>query len=418
MTEDPIVSRLEILLQQDRLSDAEKVLKELLSEDPNNIDFLRLLAELKLQQDQSERALSIVDQAIGLAPDYAILFYLKARILMHQPKLKEAEEQIRLAITLEPNEGEYFAILAHIKLGRKEYKEALEQANQALTLAPESILALNARSSALVKLDKGDEAFATIEGALREDPTNPYTHANYGWSLLEQGNHKKAMFHFKEALQIDPNFEYAQGGMLEAIKAKNPFYRLFLRYSFWMGNLTSKYQWGVIIGFYLIFRVLRNVARNNEDLQVYLNPILIALFILVMSTWVITPISNVFLRFNGYGKLLLDKKEKMSSSFVGFSLLTCLIALLLYFIFHDNSYLVLAAFGFAMMLPYGSMFVESKFKHFFLIYAITMTLIGLTALGISFSSGVNINGASFLFLLGFIAFQWLANFFAIKESNQ
>ena len=43
---------------------------------------------------------------------------------------------------------------------------------------------------------------------MREDPNNSYTHANYGWGLLEKGNHKKALEHFKttknhQALIVD-----------------------------------------------------------------------------------------------------------------------------------------------------------------------------------------------------------------------
>lgn len=114
----------------------------------------------------------------------------------------------------------------------------------------ENLSALNARSTALNKLNRKEESFETIQDALREDPNDAYTHANYGWGLLEKGHHKEALDHFKEALANDPSFEYAQLGMLQAIKANNPIYRVFLKYSFWMSNLTAKYQWGVIIGFY------------------------------------------------------------------------------------------------------------------------------------------------------------------------
>ena len=68
---------------------------------------------------------------------------------------------------------------------------------------------------------------------------------------------QKALEHFKESLSKDPNFEFAQVGLLEAIKATNPIYRLFLKYAFAMSKLTAKYQWAVIIGFYLLFKLLR-----------------------------------------------------------------------------------------------------------------------------------------------------------------
>ena len=135
-------------------------------------------------------------------------------------------------------------------------------------------------------------------------------------TCLKKENIKKHSEHFREALKLDPNFTYAQSGMLEALKANNIFYRLFLQYSFWMGNLTAKYQWGVIIGFYIGFRLIRALAASNENLRPYLTPIIILLALIMFSTWIITPVSNLFLRFNKYGKHLLGKQDKISANFV------------------------------------------------------------------------------------------------------
>lgn len=79
--------------------------------------------------------------------------------------------------------------------------------------------------------------------------------------------------------------EFAQAGILEALKAANPAYRLFLMYSFWMSKLTANYQWAVIIGFYLAFRGLNALARNNEALAPFIIPLLIV-FGFVAFQWV------------------------------------------------------------------------------------------------------------------------------------
>lgn len=418
MTEDNRLSKVEILIQQKKFGEAEKLLSDLLTEDSNNIHFLSLLAEVYLQQDKFENANSIIENAIGLSPDSPHLFYIKSRVAIQQDNLSEAENNINQAIELDPYDADYFALLANIKLGRKQFNEALETANRALEIDAENLLALNTRSTALNKLNRIEESFETIEGALREDPNNAYTHANYGWGLLEKGDHKKALDHFKEALSNDPTFDYAQSGMLEALKATNPIYRLFLKYSFFMSNLTAKYQWGVIIGFYLGFRVLKTIARNNEALQPYLIPLIIALAFIAFSTWIIAPISNLFLRFNKYGQLLLDKKEKMSSNFVAISLGAFIVGLLLYFALSNEKMLTIAVFGFAMMLPLGTMFSPSKNKYGLLIYTIALAIIGLMAIGLTFSTGEMFNLMTVVFIIGFVAFQWVANYLLIKEDNQ
>jgi hypothetical protein len=270
------------------------------------------------------------------------------------------------------------------------------------------------RSAALNKLNRKDESFVTIQGALKEDPNNAYTHANYGWNLLEQGQHKKALEHFKESLSNNPSYEYAQAGMLEAIKATNPVYRLFLKYSFWMSNLTAKYQWVVIIGFYLGFRFLNRLADTNEALQPYLNPILVVLALFAISTWIIHPISNLFIRFHRYGQYLLDEKEKLSSNFVAISVSIFALGLILYFTLSNENMLSLVFFGFAMILPLGSMFVATKYKNILVIYTLFLSIVGALAVAISISQDNLYNFMSIGFLFGFIAYQWIANFMIIK----
>jgi tetratricopeptide (TPR) repeat protein len=418
MFDDHRSSKVSILIQQKKYAEAEKLLSDLLQEDPNNIRFLALLAEVNIGLGKFDRANTIIENAIGIAPDDARLFYLKAFTALHRELYDDAETSIRQATQLDPQEAEYFALLANIKLVRKKYDEALELSDHALEIDPENLLALNTRSTALIKLNRKEESFTTIEGALRGDPNNAYTHANYGWGLLEKGDHKKALTHFKEALKTDPNNEYARSGMLEALKASNPVYRLFLKYAFWMGNFSAKYQWGIIIGIYLAMRGMRALADSNDNLKPYLMPVIIALTIFAFSTWIITPLSNLFLRFNKYGQLLLSPKQKISSTLVAISLATCIAGIAGYAILRDESYLAIAAFGFAMMLPFGVMFSPSRYKNSLLIYAISLAVVGLLAIGITFSTGQLFHGLSTIFIFGFIAFQWIANFLIIGADNR
>ncbi len=418
MSEEHIISRITILFQQQKFSDAEILLKDLLSQEPNNTHYLHLLAEAKLQQDKFEEAEAIIDNAIGLAPDDANLFYVKARIALQQERMDDAEMLVTQAIALDPYDADYFALMSNIKLQRKDYETALQMADEGLQIDAENLMALNSRSAALIKLNRSEESFQTIEGALREDPNNAYTHANYGWGLLEKGNHKKALYHFKESLQNDPNYEYAQAGLLEALKARNIFYRWFLKYSFWIGNFTSKYQWGVIIGFYLVVRLIRSMATANETVRPYLTPIIVLLTIVAFSTWIMGPIGNLFLRFNKYGQLLLDKKEKLSSNLVAMSVLILMGGLAAYFLLKVEAYILVAAYGFAMMVPYGVMFSPSKPKYALVIYSIALAVLGLLAIYTGFTTGNILNVSTSIFGIAFLAFQFIVNFMVIKQSNR
>jgi tetratricopeptide (TPR) repeat protein len=418
MTPDPRLSKVNILLQHKRYEEAGRLLKDLLSQDASNVHYLSMLAEVYLQQEKYDLANSVIDNAIGLAPDEPHVFYIKARIALMQEKYDEGESYLQQSIALDPYDANSFAMWAHVKLLRKKFAEALELANKSLEIDPENLLGLNTRSSALLKLDRKEESFQTIEGALREDPNNAYTHANYGWGLLEKGDHKKALIHFKEALKHDPNNAYAQSGMVEALKATNLVYRWFLKYSFWVSNLAEKYQWAVIIGFYVMYRLLRSVAKSNPEMASFLEPVLVVLAVIALSTWVITPISNLFLRLNKYGRFLLDREEKISSNFVGGSIVAALVGFALYFVNADERFLVMGILGIAMMVPFSVMFRPAKTKHLFLVYAGIMALAAIASVAISFRTGEPFNTITIIFLVGFVALQWIANFASIRSNNR
>jgi tetratricopeptide (TPR) repeat protein len=411
------LSKVGILIQQRKYDAAEKILRQLLAQEPTNIQYLALLSELNLAQEKVTESANIIEDAIGLSPDTAHLYYIKSRIDIQKDKYDDGEKSIQQAISLDPYTADYFAWFANIKLARKQYEESLRLANQALEINPEDLLALNVRSTVLIKLNRKEESFATIEGALRNDPNNAYTHANYGWGLLEKGDHKKALKHFKEALKNDPNFDYAQRGMMEALKASNPVYRLFLKYSFWIGNMSAKYQWGFIIGIYLCTRALGALANANEALSAWLIPVIILLALFAFSTWIIKPVSNLFLRFNPYGKFLLDKKEKMSSNFVAVSVGVILAGLLTYILNGDIRYVFVAVYGLAMMVPLSVMFVPSKYNSI-LIYTIGLAVLGAIALGAAFANNPAFDTLASAFFIGFIAFQWVVNFLVIRRSNR
>lgn len=412
MTEG-LLERATLLLQQQRYNDAEKILGELLSTNPNDDHVLYLLSEISLHKENYTKAEELINSAISLHPTASHYFFLKSRLYLAKEKINEAEKYITEAISMNPYQAEYFAFWGHIKLMQKKYSEALDTANQALALDSSHLFALNVRSTALLKLDRKEESFDTIAEALHENPNNAYTHSNYGWGLLEKGETKKALDHFSEALRNDPNSLHAQSGMTEALKARFLLYRWFLQYSFWMSNMASKYQWLFILGFYFGSKTLSKIAESNETLRPFLYPLVMLLFIFAFSTWIIMPLSNLFLLLNPYGKHLLDKEQKISSSLIGIFLLVSLLSGITYFITGHDQYIILAFFAFTMMIPLSKLF--AKPKALFMSYNAIMFLAGATVVAMVFANGILIEGLATVYIIGLVAFQFLANFFITRR---
>jgi tetratricopeptide (TPR) repeat protein len=411
MEQDKQVQRAQLLFEQQRFAEAEKEYSLLVARDPYNAHHFAMLALCHFQQDRKEEAEKFAKQAIGLEPAEAFYHYVLGKVYLEKDNYAGAEAQAKEAVSLSPYDADYHGLLSAIYLSQKQWQRALEKADEGLACDPENVTCLNLRTSALIKLNRKEDAYETIKETLDQDPNNAYTHANVGWSLLEKGEHKKSLVHFRQALMIDPGSEWARAGLVEALKARYWFYRLFLRYAFWIGNMQGKAQWAIIIGFYIGIRIIRWIAQSSPGLQPFLLPIIFLYVAFAITTWIIGPLSNLLLRLNVYGRYALDAEQLKSSTYVGISLGVGLLSGIIYAITSLNLLLMLAVLGCTLIIPLSSMFNARKAgsRNVLIFYAIGMLAIGLLAMGMAAAGGEMMNIFTMIYLLSFIAYQWVAN---------
>lgn len=405
-----------LLYQQSRYADAEQALREHLRTDPDDGFAIHLMAEVHAAQGRLPEARDAAQRALGLFPDHAGGHELLARIELRDDNIAKAEEHARRAVEADPEDPANHATLGFVLLYRNRKEEALECADRGLAIDPEDLRCLNLRTEALARLGRKEEADNTIAKALELDPDNAATHANTGWAMLRRGEEARALENFREALRRDPTNDYAKAGLVEALKARYLVYRLFLRYTLWVSSLSGRTQWFMILGLYFGSRVLRGMAKSNPALEPLIWPILGIYFVFVVSTWVITPISNLLLRLNLYGRYALDKEEIMTSNFTGTSLLVALLGVLGWAITDLGSFLMLAAFGLLMMIPTSSMLGAGRKGRMVLVGAAALlAATGLLSVILAFANVEMASSLFLAFLVGAFAYQWLANYFAIRS---
>jgi len=156
-----------------------------------------------------------------------------------------------------------------------------------------------------------------LQNALRLDPDSADTHATLGWNYLQNGNRAKANEHFREALRLDPDSEWARQGILETLRTYNPLYRPLLKFFLWMQTLTGRAQWGVIIGLYVVYRIILATARANPEWGPYLMPLIFVYIAFVAATWIGQPLMNLALRLHPLGRLALSREERIAANWIG-----------------------------------------------------------------------------------------------------
>ena len=386
---NPRIARAQMLLSQRRADQAEKELGQALADEPNHPLAHALMGLCLAESEQWERATHHAQQAIAAAPDVAFPYYSLAIVCARRNQLKEAAEAARAAIDLEPLNADYHELLGKIHASRHEWNEALECAKEALACDAEHVDARNLKTLALRHLGQGEAAEAEMLETLAEDPDNAWTHANLGWRYLEQNETKKAMHHFREALRIEPELEWARIGVVETLKSRNVVYRLFLKYFLFMGRLTQSGQWKVILGLWLLYMVLREVARNVPALAPWVMPLLVAYLLFVLGTWLAGPLADLALRLHPFGKLALSRKERRASNWIGGCLFGAIASGITAFALQSEGLLYLTGFFLLMLLPLGAT-VKAPWpqpQKAMWIYTAVVTLLGVGFVAAGFLDG-------------------------------
>ena len=326
MIGSPHIRRAQLLIGQDRYQEAEKELMLALQQDPENPFALAMLSECFLENNQRPKALEYAKQAVAAAPHIGFFYHHLARAQFFNEQIDACKSTIVEGLRINPNDADFFLLSSQIEFYLENWTDSLAAADHGLSIDPENINLINQRTQALVKLNRKSEAATSIDFALSRSPENALSHANRGWVAIEQGDHEKAVVHFKESLRLDPTNEYTRSGLKEAIKAKNIVYRYVLKYFLWMNKLQTKSRWYFLIGIYALYHFILFIADVYPVMATILTPLIVLYILMAFSSWIAMPISNTFLRFHSLGKHAMTKDEFTASSVVSILLIGAIIS--------------------------------------------------------------------------------------------
>lgn len=409
------LERARLLLAQSRPQDAEQESMLALAQQPDNPEALALLALSRLEQGKKEPALEAARSAVGLAPEEPFFHSVHAHVLRDLDRPDDAFIAVQEALRLDPAEANHFSLLASIELYRNRWPAALEAAERALALNPEHVGAANLRAMALVRLGRKAEAMESVDYALDRAPEDAFSHANQGWNLLHRNEPRRAQEHFREALRLDPELDYAREGMLEALKARNPIYRGMLAYFLWLGRQTSRFQWAFIIGIFFGGRAARMASEAQPELNWLWWPLLGLFYLFVYLSWTAHPMFNLLLRFDRFGRHVLSPDQRLGSNWFGAVFGLALASLVAWLGFKQE----IGFFG-AVVFAVLSICVAATFNRTGrprkILGATTVALAAIAFTGTGLLVAEHQLGLTLtnLFALGFVGFQILANSLATR----
>ena len=417
-TTNPHMQRCAMLLDQSRYDLAESEARRAIGMEPENAAGYSYLAICLGEREQWQEATEAAQRAIGLEPDDAFHHYVLARVLTDRDDYKQARAAIEEALRLDPEHPAYWAAKSSIDIGQKRWSDALEAAQRGLEHDAEHEACINLRAIALTNLGDRASASAAIDSTLARNPLNPASHANMGWTLLHQNQPRPAMEHFREALRLDPTSEWARAGIVEAMKARSPVYRIFLAYFLFMMRLPAGAQWGILIGAYILYQIARRVRAGNPDYAAYITPLLAAYLIFAIGTIVAYPLFNLLLFLDRFGRYALIREQRISAAVFGLSLIPPAVFLVLWGVIGGQEYQLAALMAGVLAIPVALAGLASPGQPRLVMSLGAGGLAALCAfLTVQVFTGGRTGGLVFLYTLGCFGSTWIANAFATSPKR-
>lgn len=373
-----------LMLQRSKPDMAERELRHGLADDPNDPHAFSFLALALAQQDRLPEALAAAERAIPLAPDDPFVHYVLALVHFDRHKYTDAMAAIDQAIAFNPEHATYHALKAGIHIQRRRWQDALESAERALRFDPQDVQANNWRSIALTNMGQRDLAGLSIQQTLRHDPNDAVAHANEGWRLLHDNNPRQAAEHFREALRLQPDLEWARAGVAEAMKARNPLYRLMLQYFLMMGRLPDKTQWFLIIGLFVFVQFIDRIQASLGSLAWVATVILFAYGAFVVLAWCAMPLFNLILLADRFGRHTLSDHQRRGAMIfgIGLALLVPMVAAAVYVLGLD---VITYAFFLPVLPLSGAASMSGQNRMIFVGITAALLAVGLYALVMLFT---------------------------------
>ena len=239
MTQMPVQQVLDAavrLHQTGKLSEAEALYREILTQHPNHADALHLLGVLATQAGQHELAVELINKAIAINPDFPVYFNNLGSALLFLGRFDEAAVAFRSALRLKPDYAQAHCNLGNVLKDQNQLQQAIESYQSALKINPVLAEVHNNLGNVFQALGRAGDAVDAYRHAIKLKPDYVQALNNLGVALSGMGSLDAGIAAYREALRLKPDHAEAftnlgnalkdQGSIQEALDAYRTSFQL------------------------------------------------------------------------------------------------------------------------------------------------------------------------------------------------
>jgi len=161
------------------LDAAEKILRSMLSKDPDNIKALRMLANIGVEANRLRPARKMLERALQLNPNFTLAWNDLGNLFLKQDRYGKALEMIDKAISIDPKFTHSYVMRGNILTKAQRHEESLQAYQQALDINEHSVGALAGMGHVLKTIGRTDESIEAYRKCIKRHPANGEAY----WSL-------------------------------------------------------------------------------------------------------------------------------------------------------------------------------------------------------------------------------------------
>ena len=157
-------------LREGRLEEAEKQFRNILRQNPNNVDALRLMGRLAARLSRVGDAERFIRKALEIAPDFTLAIVDLGKLLQEEDRYEEAIECFKQAIEKEPGNARFYDRLANALAPAALTYEAIEAHQKAIELNPKYAAAWLGLGHTLKTVGRQEEAIEAYHQCFKLEP--------------------------------------------------------------------------------------------------------------------------------------------------------------------------------------------------------------------------------------------------------
>ncbi len=173
------IARAAELELEEKYEEAEKLYRQILIRNPDNVSAMRLWARLGIEQKRYPGAEVLLRQATKVAPGFKQAWVDLCKAQFEQEKYDDTIESAKRLIKLRPGSPDGHLWLAAASASAGRHQDALESFDNALEIAPDHVGALCGKGNAYRTVGDQDSSIAAFRKTLKVNPL----HAEAYWSL-------------------------------------------------------------------------------------------------------------------------------------------------------------------------------------------------------------------------------------------